>query len=85
MNEWQVLMAMEARYERGRFRCRPAWRRFWRRWSGYGMMLFVRLGRSEMGSLMNWWQEELEGLNSQARELETTIAANVAGILESAP
>jgi hypothetical protein len=49
------------------------------------MMLFVRLGRSEMGSLMNWWQEELEGLNSQARELETTIAANVAGILESAP
>jgi type I restriction enzyme M protein len=27
-------------------------------------------------------QEELEGLNAQARELETTIAANVAGILE---
>ena len=26
-------------------------------------------------------QEELEGLNAQARELETTIAANVAGIL----
>jgi type I restriction enzyme M protein len=28
-------------------------------------------------------QEELEGLNAQARELEATIAANVAGILES--
>ena len=28
-------------------------------------------------------QEELEGLNAQARELESTIAANVAGILES--
>lgn len=30
-------------------------------------------------------QEELEGLNAQARELETRIAANVAGILESTP
>ena len=28
-------------------------------------------------------QEELEGLNAQARELEATIAANVAGILEA--
>jgi hypothetical protein len=28
------------------------------------------------------WQEELEGLNGQARELEAMIAANVAGILE---
>jgi len=28
-------------------------------------------------------QEELEGLNAQARELEATIAANVAGILET--
>jgi hypothetical protein len=46
------------------------------------MMLFVALGRSEMGSLMNWWQEELEGLIAQARELEATIATNVAGILE---
>ncbi len=27
-------------------------------------------------------QEELEGLNAQARELEATIAQNVAGILE---
>jgi type I restriction enzyme M protein len=26
--------------------------------------------------------EELEGLNAEARELEATIAANVAGILE---
>ena len=46
------------------------------------MMLFVGLGRSEMGSWMDWWQEELEGLNAQARELDATIAANVAGILE---
>ena len=82
MNEWQVLMAMEARYERGRFRCRPAGWRSWQRLSSYGMMLFVALGRSEMGSLMNWWHEELEGLNGQERELEETIAANVAGILE---
>ena len=28
-------------------------------------------------------QEELEGLNAQARKLEATIAANVAGILEA--
>lgn len=28
-------------------------------------------------------QEELEGLNAQARELEATIALNVAGILEA--
>jgi phage FluMu protein gp41 len=27
---------------------------------------------------MYWWQEELEGLNAEARELESTIAANVA-------
>ena len=32
-----------------------------------------------MGSWMDWWQEELEGLNAQARELEAMIAANVAG------
>lgn len=47
------------------------------------MMLFVALGRSEMGSLMNWWHEELEGLNAKARELEVTIATNVVGILEA--
>jgi hypothetical protein len=47
------------------------------------MMLFVGLGRSEMGFLMDWRQEELQGLNAQARELEEMIAANVAGILES--
>ena len=28
-------------------------------------------------------QEELEGLNAQARELEARIALNVAGILEA--
>jgi hypothetical protein len=47
------------------------------------MMLFVGLGRIEMGSWRVWLQEELEGLNAQARELEATIAANVAGILEA--
>ncbi len=49
------------------------------------MMLFVALGRSQMGSLTNCCHEELEGLNAQASELEATIAMNVAGILESAP
>jgi len=47
------------------------------------MMLFVELGRIEMGSWMDWWQEELEGLIAQARGLEVRIAANVAGILEA--
>jgi hypothetical protein len=42
------------------------------------MMLFVGLGRSEMSTWMYRWQEELEMLNAQARELEATIAANVA-------
>jgi len=41
------------------------------------MILFVALGRSEMGSWMDWWQQELEGLNGQARELGCTIAANM--------
>jgi len=35
-----------------------------------------------MGSLMDLLQERLEGLIVQARELEASIAANVAGILE---
>ena len=46
------------------------------------MMLFVGLGRIEMASWRGWWQDGLEGLNAQARELEATIASNVAGILE---
>jgi hypothetical protein len=46
-------------------------------------MLYVGLGRSEMGSWRVWWQEELEGLNAQARELEATISLNVAGILNA--
>lgn len=46
-------------------------------------MLGVELGRVEMGSWRVWWQEELEGLNAQARELETTISLNVAGILNA--
>jgi hypothetical protein len=44
-------------------------------------MLFVGLGRLEMGLWLDWMQQELEGLNAQARELEGTIALNVAGIL----
>jgi len=47
------------------------------------MLLFVALGRIEMGSWRVWWQEELKGLNAQARGLEERIAANVAGILEA--
>jgi hypothetical protein len=39
-------------------------------------------GRVEMNASVAWLQEELEGLNAQARELEATIAANVTGILE---
>ena len=35
--------------------------------------------KTQLGAL----NEELESLNAQARELEVTIAANVAGILES--
>jgi hypothetical protein len=43
----------------------------------------MRLGRVKMRSLIVWCHKELEGLNAQARELEATIAANVAGILET--
>jgi hypothetical protein len=46
------------------------------------MMTFVGLGRTEMGFLMDLWQEELQGLNAKARELAVTIAANVAELLE---
>jgi hypothetical protein len=45
-------------------------------------MLGVGLGRGEMRAWSGCWQVELEGLNAQAKELEATIAANVAGILE---
>jgi hypothetical protein len=34
-----------------------------------------------MDTWRTWLHEELEGLNAEARELEATIAANVAGIL----
>jgi hypothetical protein len=47
------------------------------------MMLFVGLGRVEMASWRVWLQEELEGLNAQARELAATISLNVAGILNA--
>jgi hypothetical protein len=46
-------------------------------------MLFVGLGRVEMASWRVWLQEELEGLNAQARELAATISLNVAGILNA--
>jgi hypothetical protein len=46
------------------------------------MMLFGGLGRIEMSARMDWWQEELEGLDAQARELEATINLNVGGILD---
>jgi hypothetical protein len=46
------------------------------------MMLFVGLGRVEMGAGMELLREGLEGLNSQARELEATIVVNVSGISE---
>jgi hypothetical protein len=35
-----------------------------------------------MNASVAWLQEELEGLNTQARGPEATIAANVAEILE---
>ena len=73
---------VEARYEEGLFPLAASRVEITQRLNGYGIMLLVGLGRSEMGSLMNWWQEELEGLNAKARELEAIIAANVAGILE---
>jgi hypothetical protein len=40
------------------------------------------LGRVEMGAWMKKLRKRLEGLNAQARQLEATIALNVAGILE---
>jgi hypothetical protein len=83
MNEWQVLMAMEARYERGRFHSRPVERRFWKRWSNFGMRLCRCLGRVEMVAVLQVLNQELEGLIAQVRGLEATIAANVTGILEA--
>jgi HEPN domain-containing protein len=74
--------AVEARYEEGPFPL-PA--------SRLEIMAAIErlrddavrgIGRSEMGSLMDLLQERLEGLIVQARELEASIAANVAGILE---
>jgi hypothetical protein len=62
--------------------CRPVGWGSWRKLSNCEMMLFVGLGRSQMGSWMDWWQQELEWLNAQARELEAKIAENVARILE---
>jgi hypothetical protein len=45
-------------------------------------MLGAGSGRDEMRAWKGCWQVELEGLIAQARELEATIATNVAGILE---
>ena len=36
-----------------------------------------------MRAWREWLQEELEGLNAQARELESSISLNVAGILNA--
>ncbi len=54
----------------------------WRPWSSFGMRLSRRWGRVEMVAVLEVLNDELEGLNAQARELEVTIAKNVAGILE---
>ena len=45
-------------------------------------MLSTGLGKIEMRAWKGWWQVALQWLRVQARELEATIAANVAGILE---
>jgi hypothetical protein len=39
-------------------------------------------GRVEMVAASEKLQEELEGLNAQARELKASIAANLSGMLE---
>jgi hypothetical protein len=62
--------------------CRPVGWGSWVKLSNCEMMLFVGLGRSQMGSWMDWCQQELERLNAQARELEAKIAENVVRILE---
>ena len=46
-----------------------------RRWRCWGMV--------EMVAVLEVLNDEIEGLNAQTRELETTIAANAAGILEA--
>jgi hypothetical protein len=81
MNEWQVLMAMEARYERGRCCHRPAGRRFLRRWSSFGLRLWRCWGRVEIVTVFEALNQDQEGLSTQAREPEMTIASNTAGIL----
>jgi hypothetical protein len=45
-------------------------------------MLFVGLGRVEMGAGMELLREGLEEIKAHAEELEAAIAANVAEILE---
>jgi hypothetical protein len=56
---------------RGRSRYQPATRRFWRRWSSFGVRLWSYWGRVEMVA-------DVMKLNEK---LEATNAANVAGIL----
>jgi hypothetical protein len=46
------------------------------------MRLWHYWGRVEMVAVLEVLQEELKGLNTEARRLDETIAANVAGILE---
>jgi hypothetical protein len=46
------------------------------------MRLWSYWGRVEMVAVLQVLNQELVDLNAKARELEETIAANVAGILE---
>lgn len=80
MNEWQILMAVEARYKaRVRCRSRPAWRRFWRRWSSFGLRLWRCWGRVEMVAVL----KVVEGVIAKAREVVGMISINLAEILDS--
>ena len=46
------------------------------------MRLWPCWGRAEMVAVLEALKEELHGLNAKERELEATIAANVAVLLE---
>lgn len=54
---------------------------FLRRSRERSTMLGTGSEMAEMKARNGFWQQELEGLNAQARELEARIAANVARIL----
>ena len=75
--------AVEARYEARPFRWRPAGCRFWRWWSSFGVGRWSSWRRVEMVAVVMKLNEELEGLDAEARALEATIAANLAEIMEA--